>query len=824
MKRRSLSALLALVLALLLSPGALAAFQGFSDVEATDYYADAVAWTVEQGIVQGTGGGRFSPDNTVTRAEAVTFLWRAQGRPAPASSVSPFTDVTDRDAYYYDAVLWAVEEGLVNGVGGNRFDLYSTLAYDQMMALMCRQAGGDAGGADWSDKAMAWAADSGLTQGLTLSAKAGCPRRDVAYCLWRQLSGGAEEEEELPAEGELALVGDQALAADIMDALINGYSNIELTDYDLGLNEARELAQALADISGDNPYQVESIAGTMDLSGKALRLTINYIGGTAANGGASRAAMEAADAILAQTVTAGMSDYDIAKALHDYLVLNCVYDYENYLRHTVPAESYTADGALLEGTAVCAGYARAYQLLMQEAGIPCEYVSGYANGGHAWNVVEIDGAWYHVDTTWDDPVPDRAGYVRYDYFLKSDDYMRANRHTRWTSDRICTSTKYDNADLPDTDEQQEQEEQQQEQEKFNEIRAVLDAAIADLPYRTQEQLQSASDDELMNARNSYVTLDDSYSSLTLQEAYQTMADALRAQYPDLSVYYDREHHGYRIYRNDLVEEIQRRQDAEREEQEQQQAQQDAEDAAAAVEIQALLEKAIAEMNCESQTITLTGYTDSAIKLACENMRTPGYSFDGYTYSSTWNVTDYNLSAKSDGSVTLTNRKWAAAEEQRYLDQIDAALDNGENRVELQPGSYADGKRGSYYASRAAAAAKASGHVTPGGLVCGVDYEVTASGTNANTGIHSLTIRYLNPTVLTVDEYVARIEDAIRERKTYVVFQYQDGDDSRANIEAAVETFWDEKPTVDGLAYGTNYGLTLGTSYNDKTCNITITYK
>ena len=104
MKRRSLSALLALVLALLLSPGALAAFQGFSDVKATDYYADAVAWTVEQGIVQGTGGGRFSPDNTVTRAEAVTFLWRAQGRPEPASSVSPFTDVTDRDAYYYDAV------------------------------------------------------------------------------------------------------------------------------------------------------------------------------------------------------------------------------------------------------------------------------------------------------------------------------------------------------------------------------------------------------------------------------------------------------------------------------------------------------------------------------------------------------------------------------------------------------------------------------------------------------------------------------------------------------------------------------------------------
>ena len=61
---------------------------------------------------------------------------------------------------------------------------------------------------------------------------------------------------------------------------------------------------------------------------------------------------------------------------------------------------------------------------MEIAGIPCEYVSGYATGGHAWNLVEIDGEWYHVDTTWDDPIPNREGYVRYDYFLKSDSYMR----------------------------------------------------------------------------------------------------------------------------------------------------------------------------------------------------------------------------------------------------------------------------------------------------------------------------------------------------------------------------------------------------------------
>ena len=77
--------------------------------------------------------------------------------------------------------------------------------------------------------------------------------------------------------------------------------------------------------------------------------------------------------------------------------------------------------------------------------------------------------------------------------------------------------------------------------------------------------------------------------------------------------------------------------------------------------------------------------------------------------------------------------------------------------------------------------------------------------------------------LTVEDYVQRIMEAIEERKTYVVFQYQEGDDSLANIEAATKTFWDEKPTVDGLDYGTGYGLTRGTNYDTQTCSITIRY-
>ena len=161
---------------------------GFTDVTTTDYYAQAVQWAVDRGVTSGTGANTFSPAKSVTRAEAVTFLWRAAGSPAPASSVSPFTDVTDPNAYYYNAVLWAAEQGITGGVGDGTFGLTATLAYDQIFTFLCRAAGQSASGDDWSAAAVSWAQSSGLTEGLSFTAAASCPRADVVYCLWKQLA------------------------------------------------------------------------------------------------------------------------------------------------------------------------------------------------------------------------------------------------------------------------------------------------------------------------------------------------------------------------------------------------------------------------------------------------------------------------------------------------------------------------------------------------------------------------------------------------------------------------------------------------------------
>lgn len=131
---------------------------------------------------------------------------------------------------------------------------------------------------------------------------------------------------------------------------------------------------------------------------------------------------------IAEQVTAGcVSDKDKVKAVHDWLVMNVAYDYDNYLKGTIPDNSYSVIGPMLYGKAVCQGYADVFNIFMEALGIECKMITGTADngsgvwGGHAWNKVKVDGNWYYIDVTWDDPVPDRGGKVYwYQYYLTTD--------------------------------------------------------------------------------------------------------------------------------------------------------------------------------------------------------------------------------------------------------------------------------------------------------------------------------------------------------------------------------------------------------------------
>ena len=168
----------------------------FKDVASDSYYYKAVQWAVEKGITVGTNTDTFSPGASCTRAQMVTFLYRAAGSPALKSTMNPFKDISSTD-YFYNAVLWAVENGITSGTGADTFSPATTVTRGQTVTFLHRAAGsplaGSSGFNDVSDgayyaKAVAWAAENGITEGTsadTFSSGAPCTRAQIVTLLYR---------------------------------------------------------------------------------------------------------------------------------------------------------------------------------------------------------------------------------------------------------------------------------------------------------------------------------------------------------------------------------------------------------------------------------------------------------------------------------------------------------------------------------------------------------------------------------------------------------------------------------------------------------------
>ena len=169
----------------------------FVDVPAGSYYYDAVYWAVEHDITNGTGGDKFSPDAVITRAQMVTFLWRVYGAPKVTCD-NPFTDV-DADAYYYDAVLWAVSNGVTKGTSATTFSPDLAVTRSQAVTFQWRASGAMMASGDsfsdvpedvWYTDAVTWAAVNGITKGTsatTFSPDMVVSRAQVVTFLYREL-------------------------------------------------------------------------------------------------------------------------------------------------------------------------------------------------------------------------------------------------------------------------------------------------------------------------------------------------------------------------------------------------------------------------------------------------------------------------------------------------------------------------------------------------------------------------------------------------------------------------------------------------------------
>ena len=210
-----------------------------------------------------------------------------------------------------------------------------------------------------------------------------------------------------------------------------GAEEIPLEEYDLKIEDLQEIFYGMRN---DNqlPWYAESFSYTYDqVSGVIKKLTPNNMDEAIYDRNAYERAVQQ---VLDEAVFPGMSQWQIALSVHDYLASHFRYD-ETYTY-------YTCYDLLVGGTAVCEGYARAYMDILKRAGMEAIYATSDAMD-HGWNLVKIDGSWYHVDVTWDDPVSDITGRVRHFYFLVDDTTISDSEHEHYSWETSQTATSDD---------------------------------------------------------------------------------------------------------------------------------------------------------------------------------------------------------------------------------------------------------------------------------------------------------------------------------------------------------------------------------------------
>ncbi|MBR0277244.1 MAG: S-layer homology domain-containing protein, partial [Clostridia bacterium] len=168
----------------------------FIDVNEGDYFYDAVLWAAKEGVTSGTTPTTFSPNESCTRGQTVTFLWRAAGSPEPKTNVNPFTDVKTGD-YFYKAVLWAYENGITKGTSDTEFSPEAIVTRGQTVTFLYRLTGDNANGknpftdvktSDYFYDAVLWAAEENITSGTsdtTFSPDDDCLRGQIVTFLYR---------------------------------------------------------------------------------------------------------------------------------------------------------------------------------------------------------------------------------------------------------------------------------------------------------------------------------------------------------------------------------------------------------------------------------------------------------------------------------------------------------------------------------------------------------------------------------------------------------------------------------------------------------------
>lgn len=225
----------------------------------------------------------------------------------------------------------------------------------------------------------------------------------------------------------------------VNDCMQQHMARIDISNYNVEIDDLRDLFFSVY-MTNPKLFFVDSAYAYSIRNGKAVAIVPKYFYDEEETKQKQEEIDEKTKEALSY-INDSMTDFEKAIALHDYIVLNCQYRLDKVNGAT------TIYDCLVDGSSTCMGYTSTYSYLLSLAGVDSEYVESDPMV-HAWNKVKIDGEYYNVDCTWDDPLSDKFGHITHTYFMCSDDQFQNNsamrKHYSYTISNDATSTKFDN--------------------------------------------------------------------------------------------------------------------------------------------------------------------------------------------------------------------------------------------------------------------------------------------------------------------------------------------------------------------------------------------
>ncbi len=417
----------------------------FPDISNDDWFAYDVKKLVASGIVSGYPDGYFHPEREMTIAEFVKILVCTDPSLTASGAVRLFPEHWASDFItiaYENGII--TDEDLISGFYPDSPITRAAMTKMMILALNIVRIGNECPFTDSTDPYAAVAYNEYLLRGYiqpdgtrickgeSLAMRSEAAAIAVRVMEYRSDPYSFKKDAVLQNATENILRTERELI-DLFYVLNREF----MTEFTFRTSQTTRRLREYCERSNvaNLEYFYNAFTNIDQLGDGRYRVTIEYLPDIRTVKKYHSEAVLEADRIIANVISPDMTDLEKVTALHDYLVKNCEYDIDNYRSNTITQISRLAYGALIDKKAVCQGYCAAFALLCDRADIKCIVVGGNApnsSDSHAWNVVLIDGERYHVDTTHDDPVPDRKNTASHKYLCLTENEMISYGYT-WTT-------------------------------------------------------------------------------------------------------------------------------------------------------------------------------------------------------------------------------------------------------------------------------------------------------------------------------------------------------------------------------------------------------